>query len=63
MSKDADSSEAKKRRFDDTEYLEQSQEIVDNVKNAVTTGMLATYLSDDLKTNGRLSVAQEEKEG
>ncbi|KAI5122541.1 hypothetical protein M0805_005268 [Coniferiporia weirii] len=29
-----------KRRFDDTEYLEQSRDIVDNVKNAVAAGML-----------------------
>jgi hypothetical protein len=28
----------KKHRFDDTEYLEQSREIVDNVKNAVSAG-------------------------
>jgi hypothetical protein len=28
----------KKRRFDDTEYLEQSKEIVDTVKSAVTAG-------------------------
>lgn len=28
----------KKHRFDDTEYLEQSREIVDNVKSAVTAG-------------------------
>ena len=27
-----------KRRFDDTEYLEQSRDIVDNVKNAVAAG-------------------------
>ncbi|KAF8274775.1 telomere stability and silencing-domain-containing protein [Lactarius quietus] len=30
----------KKHRFDDTEYLEQSREIVDNVKSAVTAGLL-----------------------
>jgi hypothetical protein len=30
----------KKHRFDDTEYLEQSREIVDTVKNAVTVGLL-----------------------
>jgi len=30
----------KKRRFDDTEYLEQSREIVDNVKNAVSVALL-----------------------
>jgi hypothetical protein len=29
----------KKHRFDDTEYLEQSREIVDGVKSAVTAGM------------------------
>jgi len=29
-----------KHRFDDTEYLEQSREIVDNVKNAVAAGLL-----------------------
>ena len=28
----------KKHRFDDTEYLEQSKELVDNVKSAVTAG-------------------------
>jgi replication stress response regulator SDE2 len=28
-----------KRRFDDTEYLEQSREIVDSVKSAVTAGI------------------------
>jgi len=30
----------KKHRFDDTEYLEQSREIVDNVKSAVSAGLL-----------------------
>ncbi|KAL6307580.1 telomere stability and silencing-domain-containing protein [Sparassis latifolia] len=30
----------RKHRFDDTEYLEQSRDIVDNVKNAVTAAML-----------------------
>ncbi|KAL5504059.1 hypothetical protein ACEPAH_8132 [Sanghuangporus vaninii] len=29
-----------KRRFDDTEFIEQSRDIVDNVKNAVAAGML-----------------------
>lgn len=28
----------KKRRFDDVEYFEQSREIVDNVKSAVSAG-------------------------
>ncbi|KAI0261541.1 telomere stability and silencing-domain-containing protein [Gloeopeniophorella convolvens] len=30
----------KKHRFDDTEYLEQSRELVDNVKSAVAAGLL-----------------------
>jgi hypothetical protein len=30
----------KKHRFDDTEYLEQSRDIVDSVKSAVSAGML-----------------------
>lgn len=39
ISKDSDSaSTGQKRRFEDTEYLEQSQEIVDNVKSAVKAG-------------------------
>ena len=49
ISKDSGSSEGKKRRFDDTEYLEQSQEIVDNVKNAVTAGMYLHGFPDDSK--------------
>ena len=32
------SSAGAKRRFDDTEYIEQSKDIVDNVKSAVTAG-------------------------
>ncbi|THH10875.1 hypothetical protein EW145_g1014 [Phellinidium pouzarii] len=35
-----DASAGAKRRFDDTEYIEQSKEIVDSVKNAVVAGML-----------------------
>jgi len=30
----------RKHRFDDTEYLEQSRDLVDNVKSAVTAGLL-----------------------
>lgn len=30
----------KKHRLEDTEYLEQSRELVDNVKSAVTVGKL-----------------------
>lgn len=37
-STDPESSAGKKHRFDDTEYLEESQEIIDNVKSAVSTG-------------------------
>lgn len=35
---DPESSAGKKHRFDDTEYLEESREIIDNVKSAVSTG-------------------------
>ena len=34
----ANGESSKKRRLEDTEYIEQSQEIVDSVKNAVKTG-------------------------
>lgn len=34
-----------KRRFDDTEYLEQSRDIVDNVKSAVATGNYHCFLA------------------
>lgn len=37
-SADPESSAGKKHRFDDTEYLEESQEIIDSVKSAVSTG-------------------------
>ncbi|KAF8466835.1 telomere stability and silencing-domain-containing protein [Gautieria morchelliformis] len=37
---EGDKSAGTKRRFDDTEYLEQSREIVDSVKSAVTAGLL-----------------------
>lgn len=37
-SSDPDPLAGKKHRLDDTEYLEQSREIVDNVKNAVSVG-------------------------
>ena len=42
ISKDGEGSgqvAGKKHRFEDTEYIEQSREIVDNVKNAVAAGM------------------------
>lgn len=33
-----------KRRFDDTEYLEQTRDIVDNVKSAVAAGTCCWFL-------------------
>jgi hypothetical protein len=33
----------RKHRFDDTEYLEQSRELVDNVKSAVTAGQFSHF--------------------
>jgi len=38
--KETDKLAGSKRRFDDTEYLEQSRDIVDGVKNAVAAGLL-----------------------
>ena len=34
----------RKHRFDDNEYLEQSRELVDSVKNAVTAGQFSSQL-------------------
>ena len=45
ISKDGESSQDKKRRLDDDEYIEQSKEIVENVKNAVSLGI---FLSSQL---------------
>jgi hypothetical protein len=42
----------KKHRFDDTEYLEQSREIVDNVKNAVSVALLKKRKKPKLDGNG-----------
>jgi len=42
----------KKRRFDDTEYLEQSREIVDNVKNAVSVALLKKRKKTKTDGNG-----------
>jgi len=38
----------RKHRFDDTEYLEQSRELVDNVKSAVTAGTVLLSLPSPL---------------
>jgi len=40
----------KKHRFDDTEYLEQSKEIVDGVKSAVAAGLLKKRKKTKLAT-------------
>lgn len=41
ISKDGESSQNKKRRLDDDEYVEQSKEIVENVKSAVSAGIVS----------------------
>lgn len=52
ISKDGESGQNKKRRLDDDEYIEQSKEIVDNVKSAVSAGIVPfchsflSYLAD-----------------
>jgi hypothetical protein len=45
ISKDGESSQNKKRRLDDDEYIEQSKEIVENVKSAVSAGIIFFYRS------------------
>jgi len=40
ITKDGESSQNKKRRLDDDEYIEQSKEIVENVKSAVSAALL-----------------------
>lgn len=39
--------EGKKRRFEDTEYIEQSREIVENVKSAVSIGTFRIIICND----------------
>jgi phage I-like protein len=46
---DTEAVAGKKHRFDDTEYLEESREIVDNVKSAVSAGLMKK--KKKLKTN------------
>jgi hypothetical protein len=54
--KEVDVTAGVKRRFDDTEYLEQSRDIVDNVKNAVSAGMLIPPLFPSFpRTEGQIS--------
>ncbi|KAH9038594.1 telomere stability and silencing-domain-containing protein [Lactarius hengduanensis] len=49
----------KKHRFDDTEYLEQSREIVDNVKSAVAAGLRKKRKK--AKTDPSLTKSEESK--
>lgn len=51
----------KKHRFDDTEYLEQSREIVDNVKNAVSVALLKKRKKSKLDGNGGGKKAETEE--
>ena len=50
----------KKHRFDDTEYLEQSREIVDNVKSAVSIALLKKRKKAKLDGNGGNKAAETE---
>ena len=45
ISKDGEPSQNKKRRLDDDEYIEQSKEIVDSVKSAVSAGIVFFHCS------------------
>ena len=51
-----------KRRFDDTEYLEQSREIVDSVKSAVTAGIFPPFPPIVLENEYFVFRSTEEKE-
>ena len=53
----------KKHRLDDTEYLEQSREIVDNVKNAVSVGEYSPQVESLASTELVVSYVEEEEEG
>lgn len=54
----------KKHRFDDTEYLEQSRDLVDGVKSAVAAGTFTSCYSRCRHTNHNLSrIVEETQEG
>jgi hypothetical protein len=60
------SSAGRKHRFDDTEYLEQNRELVDNVKSAVTAGQLSSLYGDiviDALPHRATQEAQKGKDG
>lgn len=54
-SADPESSAGKKHRFDDTEYLEESRDIIDNVKSAVSTGWYTLRADADSSLSERFS--------
>lgn len=65
ISKESESSQSKKRRLDDDEYIEQSKEIVESVKSAVSAGILSwSHPSWSHLTNlaSLCSLTQKEKE-
>ena len=64
VSADPESSAGKKHRFDDTEFLEESREIIDNVKSAVSTGWYTPPSKCELVTERTfVRLAQEEEKG
>ena len=52
----------KKHRFDDTEYLEESREIVDNVKSAVSAGLYTWFTVLTFSADVSIYRSHEEKE-
>ena len=62
ISKDGEPSHNKKRRLDDDEYIEQSKEIVENVKSAVSAGIVSFCHSSSHLTNFMLCSFTQEKE-
>jgi hypothetical protein len=57
------SSTGRKHRFDDTDYLEQNRELVDNVKSAVTAGQLRSLHGDIVTHALPHRAAQEAQKG
>jgi hypothetical protein len=62
MGGNSDQAVGQKRRLDDTEYLEQSREIVDGVKSAVTAGLIVLLHILKRHSNSSYSDAQEKEE-
>lgn len=59
---DTESVAGRKHRFDDAEYLEESREIVDNVKSAVSAGLYTSFAALMFFPDVSICRSHEEKE-